>query len=112
MQPGKTWDFRDSQELLISDAYAKEGYVIEDADFQYLEHMKNILETAFREYTSSRNKDYTTLTKAHQIISYEESNDLRLYVMQKISEGTTFQRYYYNAAKKIMHQLCGNELAM
>ena len=112
MQLGKTWDFRDSQELLISDAYAKEGYVIEDADFQYLEHMKNILETAFREYTSSRNKDYTTLTKAHQIISYEESNDLRLYVMQKISEGTTFQRYYYNAAKKIIHQLCGNELAM
>ena len=32
--------------------------------------------------------------------------------MHKISEGTIFQRRYYNAAKKIIHQLCGNELAM
>ena len=112
MQLGKTWDFRDSQEQLISDAYAREGYVIEDADFQYLEHMKNILETAFREYTSSRNKHYTKLVDAHQVISHEESNDLRLYIMKKIAEGTYFQGYYYNAAKKIIHQLCGNELAM
>ena len=32
--------------------------------------------------------------------------------MHKISEGTVFQKNYYNAAKKIIHQLCGNELAM
>ena len=32
--------------------------------------------------------------------------------MQKISNGTSFQRNYYNAAKNIIHQLCGNELAM
>ena len=32
--------------------------------------------------------------------------------MQKISNGTTFQRNYYSAAKEIIHQLCGNELAM
>ena len=32
--------------------------------------------------------------------------------MQKLSEGTIFQKCYYNAAKKIIHQLCGNELAM
>ena len=93
---------------------AKEGYVIEDADFEHLEYMKNAIETAFREFLCSRTKDYTaiTLMNAHQAISNEESNDLRLYIMHKISEGTIFQRKYYNAAKKIIHQLCGNELAM
>tara|TARA_B100002051_G_scaffold221936_1_gene216060 strand:- start:3299 stop:4108 length:810 start_codon:yes stop_codon:yes gene_type:complete len=112
MQTETSWDFRSSQELLTSDTYAKEGYVIEDADFHYLERMKNAIETSFREFLSSRNKEHTTLINAHQIISHEESNDLRLYIMQKISEGTIFQRYYYCAAKNIIHQLCGNELAM
>ena len=114
MRAETSWDFRSGQELLLSDTYAKEGYVIEDADFEHLEYMKNAIETAFREFLSSRNKDYstTTLLSAHQAISNEESNDLRLYIMHKISKGTIFQRRYYNAAKKIIHQLCGNELAM
>ena len=38
-----SWDFRSSQELLLSDTYAKEGYVIEDADFEHLEYMKNAI---------------------------------------------------------------------
>ena len=53
-----------------------------------------------------------TLENAHQVVSNEESNDLRLYIMQKISKGTGFQSNYYNAAKHIIHDLCGNELAM
>ena len=112
MKPETSWDFRSSHELLLSERYAKEGYVIEDADFQYLDCMKKAIETAFREFTNEHQKDYTSLIDAHQVISNEESNDLRLYVMQKISENTTFQRNYYNTAKKIIHQLCGNELAM
>tara|TARA_B100000674_G_C37959874_1_gene971447 strand:+ start:1124 stop:1936 length:813 start_codon:yes stop_codon:yes gene_type:complete len=113
MQTESSWDFRSSKELLLSDAYAKEGYVIEDADIEHLEYMKNAIEIAFKGFLRSRNKQCkTTLMSAHQVVSHEESNDLRLYIMQKISEGTTFQRNYYNAAKKIIHQLCGNELAM
>ena len=114
MRAETSWDFRSSQELLLSETYAKEGYVIENADFEHLEYMKNAIETAFREFLFSRSKDYTTITlmNAHQAISNEESNDLRLYIMHKISEGTIFQRRYYNAAQKLIHQLCGNELAM
>ena len=112
MQSKTSWDFRCSQELLISESYAKEGYVIEDADFKYLERMKCSIENAFREFTSARNKQFNLLINAHQSISYEESNDLRLYIMNKISEGSGFQKNYYNSAKKIIHQLCGNELAM
>ena len=32
--------------------------------------------------------------------------------MGKINEGTSFHRSYYNAAKHIIHSLCGNELAI
>ena len=112
MQINTSWDFRSSQELLMSDNYAREGYVIEDADFQHLERMKHAIDTAFQEFLSARNKEHTELVNAHKSISHEETNDLRLYVMEKISEGTVFQRCYYKAAKKIIHQLCGNELAM
>ena len=55
MRPETSWDFRSSHELLLSDTYAKEGYVIEDADFQYLECMKNAIETAFREFLNTQN---------------------------------------------------------
>ena len=69
MQPdmrGETsWDFRGSQELLLSDTYAKEGYVIEDADFEHLEYMKNAIETAFREFYVLEQR-ITQLTNAHQ----------------------------------------------
>ena len=112
MRAKTSWDFRSSQELLISDTYTKEGYVIEDADFKYLERMKNEIEIAFREFLNTHDKEYTTLVDAHKAILYEQSNDLRLYIMNKVCEGTTFQKDYYNAAKKIIHQLCGNELAM
>ena len=112
MQPGTSWDFRSGQELLLSEAYAKEGYVIENADFKYLERMKCEIESAYREFTTARKKKNTSLINAHHEISHEESNDLRLYIMHKISQGSTFQRNYYNAAKKIIHRLCGNELAM
>ena len=107
-----SWDFRSSQELLLSDTYAKEGYVIQDADFQYLEYMKNAIEISFRDFLIARKKKSTTLINAHHAISNDESNDLRLHIMKNISEGTIFQKNYYNAAKKIIHQLCGNELAM
>jgi len=112
MRAKKSWDFRSSQELLLSNTYTKEGYVIADADFKYLECMKDAIETSFREFLSAQGKQYKALIDAHQAISHEQSNDLRLYIMHKISEGTNFQRNYYKAAKKIIHQLCGNELAM
>jgi sporadic carbohydrate cluster 2OG-Fe(II) oxygenase len=112
MRAGTSWDFRSSQELLVSNAYAEEGYVIEDADLKHLERMKVAIETAFKEFTSVRQKEYTTLLKAHQVIQHEESNDLRLFIMHKISESTAFQQDYYRAAEQIIHQLCGNELAM
>ena len=32
--------------------------------------------------------------------------------MQKLFQGTTFHRNYYNCAKDVIHTLCGNELAM
>ena len=96
MRAKTSWDFRSSQELLISDTYTKEGYVIEDADFHHLECMKSAIETAYGEFTNDRNKECTALMNAHKVISHEESNDLRLYIMNKISEGTIFQKNYFN----------------
>ena len=112
MQDGKSWDFRSSREKLLSNAYVKDGYIIAEADLCYLESMKSAIKNAFMEFILDRNRERVTLENAHQVVSNEESNDLRLYIMQKISKGTGFQSNYYNAAKHIIHDLCGNELAM
>ena len=112
MHAGPPWDFRSSEELLMSEIYEEEGYLIEDADFQYLKQMKRKIESAFSEFTTLKNKKCVTLENAHQAIANEESNDLRLYIMQKISKDILFQKNYYNSAKFIIDRLCGNELAM
>ena len=112
MQERTSWDFRSRQELIVSNAYTKNGYVIEDADIKYLKPMKDAIKAAFREYTNSRNKKLTSLINAHEVITNEESNELRVYIMNKVCEGSKFQENYYLTAKEIIHQLCGNELAM
>lgn len=112
MQERTSWDFRSRQELLISDAYTKDGYVIRDADLKHLNFMKSAIETAFIEFTRARKKKKTSLINAHEVISHEESNELRVYIMNRVCEGTEFQMNYYLAARKMIHELCGNELAM
>ena len=106
------WDFRDQEELSLSDSYVKDGYIIEDADIKYLKILKQSIESAYSEFLEKHGRKNTSLQEAHKSVLHEESNDLRLYIMQKICNETSFHRSYYNAAKTIIHALCGNELAM
>ncbi|WP_186498502.1 sporadic carbohydrate cluster 2OG-Fe(II) oxygenase [Synechococcus sp. A15-24] len=112
MNAESSWDFRDNQELTASHAYNKEGYIIEKADFQYLELIKHDIERAFYEFPSITRKDVQKLENAHYSISHDQSNNLRLHIMKKLYRNTSFHRNYYNTAKNIIHSLCGNELAM
>lgn len=112
MNSESSWDFRESQELVASHEYNKEGYIIEKADFQYLELIRNDIERAYFEFFSVTGKKVQDLQNAHLSISHEKSNDLRLHIMQNIYQNTSFHRNYYYAAKNIIHSLCGNELAM
>ena len=112
MNSESSWDFRDNQELAESHAYNKEGYIIEKANIQYLKLIKNDVERAFHEFTSINREEVQKLENAHLSISNEKSNDLRLYIMKSLYQDTRFHRNYYNAAKNIIHSLCGNELAM
>ena len=112
MKSGISWDFRDSQELIASSEYNKEGYIIQKADLHYLKFIKNDVEKAYFEFSEDSGGKYNDLESAHNSIPKESSNDLRLHIMQKIYQNTNFHRNYYNTAKNIIHSLCGNELAM
>ena len=103
MNDKSSWDFRDHKELVASEKYNREGYLIEEANFKYLEFIKNELEKAYLEFASIKNKDCKRLERAHFSISHEDSNDLRLHIMDKIYQNTSFHRNYYNAAKHIIH---------
>ena len=88
MNSESSWDFRDSQELVASHAYNKEGFIIEKADFQYLELIKNDIEKAFHEFTNIIGKEAKELENAHLSISHDKSNDLRLHIMKNIYQNT------------------------
>ena len=112
MNNNSSWDFRNSQEIVKSCEYNKEGYIIEKANFQHLKLIKNDIERAFFEFVSINGEKFNSLEYAHLSISHEKSNDLRLHIMKNLNQNTSFHRNYYNAAKGIIHSLCGNELAM
>ena len=111
MNSDSSWDFRDCQELVVGHEYNEEGFIIEKADFKYLELIKQDIEQAYFEFVGISG-EHNELENAHNSISHEQSNDLRLHVMQKIYRNTNFHKNYYNSAKNIIHSLCGNELAM
>ena len=106
------WDFRGKQELGVSSSYVSNGYVIADANLGYLASLKTDIENAFNEFNEINYNCKVKLEDAHQVIDHTKSNDLRLFIMQKLFQGTSFHRNYYNASKEIIHSLCGNELAM
>ena len=74
-----SWDFRESQELLMSSSYETDGFIVENANQQYLDLLKGDLENAYFEYTQIHCKQQTSLEEAHLVMSHSESNELRLY---------------------------------
>ena len=112
MDTNDSWDFRDKQELIISEKYNKEGFIVDAANFEYLELIKGDIQKEYCNFTGLNSERYKELEKAHLSISHEDSNDLRLHIMNKINRDTKFHKNYYNTSKKIIHSLCGNELAM
>jgi len=107
-----SWDFRNEAEKLMCKEYEKSGYIIEEGNINHLELIKKAIEIAYLEYINIHNRCSARLEEAHQAINPAESNDLRLFVMEKINQGTEFHNNYYKAAEDIIHSLCGNELAM
>ena len=108
----RSWDFRSKHEMTTSSEYNRKGYIIDKANIEYLQLVKNDIECSYHEFTNKCKEDCGSLEKAHLSISHDESNDLRLHIMRSFNEGTRFHRNYYNAAKDTIHTLCGNELAM
>ena len=106
------WDFRSSDEQLLSKTYEETGFVIENGNHRYLELLKHDIEKSFMAFTGEYSDKKVGLAEAHQIVQKERSNDLRLHIMGDLFKQTSFHKNYYYAAKEIIHALCGNELAM
>ena len=112
MNTSSSWDFRDEDEVQLGSIYTEAGYLVADANYKYLELMKETIEVSFLEFIDIEGRKRIPLEKAHEVIAHDESNDLRLHIMEKAFQGTSFHKHYYQAAKSIIHSLCGNELAM
>lgn len=107
-----SWDFRTEGEKLLSNSFENTGYVVTKGITIYLEAMKKEIELAFANYCKSKDIPYAPLISANSVIKSEESNALRLHIMSELSRTNIFAKNYYLASRKIIHYLCGNELAM
>ena len=107
------WDFRSKEEIMLSHKYEREGYVIEKANTKYLDQIKAAVKVAFADFLkiNGDNKTYS-LEDSHIAVSHEYSNDLRLFIMQKVFSDNELLKLYYKSAMQTIHQLCGNELAI
>ena len=116
MNDQASWDFRNQEELSMSIKYATEGYIIENADVKYLDMMRQEIINSFMRYTDFHSKTKTSLEDAHHVVLHDESNRLRLFIMQSLFKGTAFHSNYYNAANILfivyaeMNWLCRNDL--
>ena len=96
MNAASSWDFRDGQELAISQEYNNEGYIIEDANLVYLESIKDSIEKAFFTYIDVKGRAIRSLESAHHSVKHHESNDLRLHIMNTVFRDISFLKDYYN----------------
>ena len=106
------WDFRDSEELKIENEFMTKGFIISKGETYYLERMKKRLECSFIEFIQQDNLELVDLKDAHNIISKENSNNLRLFILNDILKDSEFNLNYYYAGRSLVNNLCGNELAM
>ena len=106
MDSEDSWDFREGQELIVSNEYNNEGYVIEKADFRYLELIKKDIEKEYFEFSGINSEKHKGLENAHLSISKEDSNDLRLHIMQKTSQSTNSTSLSTSAQPKGSFQYC------
>lgn len=104
------WDFRSSEEKKISQTYEEKGFVIQNGDIAALDKIKIKIVSSFTSF--SNQTDDLSLEQAHNSIDSKETNNLRLHVMRNLSTNPETNYQYFQASKKLINYLCGNELAM
>lgn len=110
-----TWDFRSESDKQLSHKFETDGFVISPANESYLFSMRNKVESTLNHFCDKNSLAFGThpfLQNAHKVVDAQLSNDLRLFVISEISKDKLFNFSYYSSCKEIVHQLCGNELAM
>ena len=105
------WDLRGDREYRNSLIYETRGYVINKGSKDHVKKIKTKLTEILRNYKEIGHK-VSELEEIHKYISSNASNELRLYMMEAMNENNKIHSEYFNAAKEIIYDLCGNELAM
>ena len=109
----RSWDFRDQDDIFISEQYEKKGFVISNADTKSLEKVSDFIISSVLSYANLRHiPSITKLGDIHQIIQSADSNELRLHILAEMAKSIDFNKYYYECSKNMIHALCGSELAM
>ena len=107
--------FIGAEEEALSSEFLKNGYVIRAADdaAAMQELRREVVKIICAHLnTTLPSDDAEFLNNIHKQVPVEKLNDLRLATYNKVNAQPWFRPTYYAVAKKALHALVGNELAM
>ena len=110
-------DFKEINELSISEKFKKQGYLIFKSDniesLNYLREVivKNICKIC--KIKKPKNHSYDDLlNNFHKNIKLRNLNDIRLKIINALNKDKNYRKNYFLTSKKILYELVGNELSM
>ncbi|MBK69525.1 MAG: 2OG-Fe(II) oxygenase [Legionellales bacterium] len=110
-------DFKEKQELSLSEKFKKKGYLIYQTDnlesLNYLREVivKNICKIC-KLKKPTRNYYDEFLNSFHKKIKLKDLNNIRLKLINELNKDKNYRKNYFLTSKKILYKLVGNELSM
>ena len=110
-------DFKDKQELSISEEFKKNGYLIfKSNNVESLEYLRKVIINNICKIChlkKPRSNDYDELlNNFHKKIKLKDLNNIRLKIINALNKDKEYRKHYFLTSKKILYELVGNELSM
>ncbi len=110
-------DFKDKQELSISEEFKKNGYLIfKSNNVESLEYLRQVIIDNICKIChlkKPRRNDYNELlNNFHKKIKLKDLNNIRLKIINALNKDKEYRKNYFLTSKKILYELVGNELSM
>jgi sporadic carbohydrate cluster 2OG-Fe(II) oxygenase len=105
-------NFLNNLEKTISKKFLFNGYIIKKINNKKsLNYITSLIKKAIKSSIGD-GRYFSDLNKFHNIIPFENLNEIRLKIINKINQDKNLRFHYFNLARDAIYVLAGNELMM
>jgi sporadic carbohydrate cluster 2OG-Fe(II) oxygenase len=112
---GSLNSFLSKEDILLSEEYLKNGYVIRDsASYDSIQYLRDSIVNCITNILGCEKPENPDqfLNQIHEKVKPNELNNFRLSVIKGINDDPNFLFHYFQSAKPYLESLVGNELSM